>query len=92
MVPEPDSELLRLAEVRRFDFLYESKQTELRRICSITTTLLKADVAQVVMVDIDHICLLDAEGPTTPSLRPRHNSLSQRTVEVGGFCEVDDIP
>jgi len=48
-----EAELLRLAEVRRFDFLYEAKQIELRRICSIAKTLFAADRASVVIVDSD---------------------------------------
>ncbi len=85
------AELLRLTEVRKFDFLYEAKQAELRRICSIATALLGADSAQVVMVDSDHIKVLETDGPPlSPS--PRQNYLSEQTVEAGCFFEVEDIP
>lgn len=62
MSSESENEPLQLAEVRRFDFLYEAQQAELRRICSIATTLLGADRASVTMVDSDHLKGLEIKG------------------------------
>ncbi len=90
MASDSENELIRLTEVRRFDFLYEAKQAELRRICSIATALIGADSAQVVMVDSDHIKVLDTDGPPLPPA-PRGNFLSEQTVEAGCYLEVEDI-
>jgi len=87
-----EDELIRLAEVRKFDFLYDAKQAELRRICSIAKRLFGADAAQVAMVDSDHIKVLEADGPPAPFARPRRNSLSEQTMQAGSLCEIDEIP
>ena len=58
MTTEVEEELLRLTEVRQFDFLYEAKHAELRRICSVAKRLFGADRASVVMVDSEHIKVL----------------------------------
>ncbi len=91
MAAEDEAEIRRLEEVRRFDFLYEAKQSELRRICSIARTLFGADRATVVMVDADHIRALEEDGAPTTIL-PRRNSLSDRTVEADCLFEIVDIP
>lgn len=91
MATELDDEVLRLSEVRRFDFLYEAKQTELRRICSIAKRLFGADQASVVMVDSDNIKMLETDGSPIKTA-PLRNSLSEKTVEAGCFYESIDIP
>jgi len=91
MAGESENELIRLTEVRKFDFLYEAKQAELRRICSISKKLFAADLASVVMLDSEHIKSLESDGlPFT--IAPRRNSLSEQTVEAGCFYEIEDIP
>ena len=91
MASDSEHELNRLTEVRRFDFLYEAKQAELRRICSIAKRLFGANQASVVMVDSDHMKVLETDGsPITTA--PLRNSLSEQTVEAGCFYESIDIP
>jgi hypothetical protein len=92
MASENEDELLRLEEVHCFDFLYEAKQAELRRICSIAKRLIGADRASVVMVDSDHLRALEADGGSSITTWSRRNSLSEQTLSVGCFYEIEDIP
>jgi signal transduction histidine kinase/CheY-like chemotaxis protein len=89
MACKNDSELIRLTEVRKFDFLYEAKKAELRRICSIAKTLFDADRASVVIVDSDHNKALEADGGSPITTTPRRNSLSEHALEADCFYEVD---
>jgi len=81
----------RLVELRRFDFLYEAKQEELRRICTIAKSLFNASLSSVVMVDADHIKVLETDGSDIRTAS-RENAPSSMTVEEGGFLEIEDIP
>jgi len=87
----PEGELVRLSEAGKFAFLYEVKQAELRRICSVAKALFGADRAQVVMVESDHLKALEADGVESGSTASRKNSLSDQTVKAGRFYEIEDI-
>jgi signal transduction histidine kinase/DNA-binding response OmpR family regulator len=92
MACENENERDRLIEVRRFDFLYEAKQTELRRICSIAKMLFSADRASVAMVDSDQVRALEADGELPITTAPRRNSLSEQVLEAACLHEINDIP
>ena len=90
MAEESEDEIERLAELRRFDFLYEAKQEELRRICSIAKQLFDASLASIVMVDSDHIKVLETDGSDI-RIASREDAPSAATVELGDFLELEDI-
>jgi len=91
MTVDLDNELIRLTEVRRFDFLNDAKQAEFARICSIAKKLFGADLACVVIVDANQIRSLESEAsPFT--VAPRRNSHFEQTVEAGAFFEIEYIP
>ena len=81
----------RLAELRRFDFLYEAKQAELRRICTIAKQLFDASLSSIVMVDADHLKVLETDGSDI-HLAARADAPSSATVELADFLEIEDIP
>jgi signal transduction histidine kinase/DNA-binding response OmpR family regulator len=91
MAEEFGREVERLAELRRFDFLYEAKQEELRRICTIAKQLFNGALSSIVMVDADHIKVLETDGSDI-HFAAREDAPSSATVELGEFLEIEDIP
>jgi len=84
------SEEDRIAEVRRFDFLYDAKKEELNRICIIANKLLRGNAVSIVLVDQFNANILSTDGSSVSTL-PKEHASSTRPVEMGQFVEIEDL-
>ena len=83
-------EAARLAELRKFDFLYESRHADLQRLCEIARQLFGCEMGVINMVDEDTVRALTTAGPEV-LITPRKTSLTHWTIHNDHIFEVEDL-
>src|SRR3569833_2967189 len=83
-------EAARLAEVERYEFLYEHRQDELQHLCDLTRRVLNGHFVCMLLVGKDHVQFISNIG-ANHSVRPRSESLADSVIDQDDLLEFENL-
>ncbi len=83
-------EAARLAELRKFAFLFEEGRADLHRLCAITRQVFGCSKAVIVLVDEDNVHEISADGGEV-KIKPRASAMTNLTINQADLFEIEDI-